>query len=151
MILDAVLAYLHFTAIFLLFAFLTTQVILMRGPLDARAIRLLGRVDIGYAISAVLALLTGMLRLGFGAKGADFHLNNWPVYAKVGLFLAVGLLSIKPTLEFIKWRRALEHDPAWQLPAAEQAAMRRIVMIEVHLAALIPVFAVMMARGLGYN
>ena len=28
--------------------------------------------------------------------------------------------------------------------------VRRIVMIEVHLASLIPVFAVMMARGLGY-
>lgn len=64
MILDALLAYLHFTAIFLLFAFLTTQAILMRSPLDARAIRLLGRVDIGYAISAAVALLTGMLRLG---------------------------------------------------------------------------------------
>jgi putative membrane protein len=151
MILDAVLAYLHFTAIFVLFAFLTTQAILMRSPLDARAIRLLGRVDIGYAISAALTLLTGMLRLGFGAKGADFHLGNWPVYAKVGLFLAVGLISIKPTLEFIKWRRALDHDAAWRLPPAEQAAMRRIVMIEVHLAALIPIFAVIMARGIGYK
>lgn len=151
MILDAILAYLHFTAIFLLFAFLTTQAILMRAPLDARTVRLLGRVDIGYALSAGLTLLTGMLRLGFGAKGADAHLNNWPVYAKVGLFLAVGLISIKPTLEFIKWRRALDHDPAWQLPAAQQAAMRKIVMLEVHLAALIPVFAVMMARGIAYS
>lgn len=151
MILDAILAYLHFTAIFLLFAFLTTQAILMRTSLDARSIRLLGRVDIGYAISAGVVLLTGMLRLGFGAKGADFHLGHWPVYVKVGLFLAVGMISIKPTLELIKWRRALDHDPAWQLPVAEQAAMRRIVMIEVHLAALIPVFAVMMARGIGYS
>ncbi len=150
MILDAILAYLHFTAIFLLFAFLTTQVVLMRAPLDGRSIRLLGRIDIGYAVSAGLTLLTGMLRLGFGAKGGDFHLNAWPVYVKVGLFLAVGLISVKPTLEFLKWRRALDHDSAWQLPPAEQAAMRRIVMIEVHLASLIPVFAVMMARGLGY-
>lgn len=151
MILDATLAYLHFTAIFLLFALLTTQAVLMRAPLDARAIRLLGRIDIFYALSAVVTLLTGMLRLGFGGKGADFHLGAWPVYVKVGLFLAVALISIKPTLEFIRWRRALEHDPAWQLPAHEQAAMRRLVMIEVHLAALIPVFAVMMARGMGYS
>jgi putative membrane protein len=150
MILDATLAYLHFTAIFLLFAFLTTQVILLRAPLDARSIRLLGRVDMGYGISAVIVLLTGMLRLGFGAKGADFHMNHWPVYVKVGLFIAVGLISIKPTLELVKWRRALDHDPAWQLQPGQQAAMRRIVMIELHLAALIPVFAVMMARGLAY-
>ena len=151
MILDAIVAYLHFVAMFLLFSFLTAQAMLMRAPLDERLIRLLGRIDIGYAISAVVVLLTGMLRLGFGAKGADFHLNHWPIYAKVGLFLAVGLISVKPTLEFIRWRRALQADPSWRLPAAEQAAMRRIVMIELHLGALVPVFAVMMARGIGYS
>jgi putative membrane protein len=149
MILDAILAYLHFTAIFLLFAFLTTQAMVMRNPLDERAIRLLGRVDIGYAISAIAVLVTGMLRLAFGAKGADFYMSSWPVYVKVGLFIAVGLLSIKPTLEFIKWRKALDADPAWKLAPEAQAAMRRLVMIELHLGALIPIFAVMMARGLG--
>lgn len=149
MIVDATVAYLHFIAMFLLFSFLTAQALLLRPPLDERLIRLLGRIDIGYAISAVVVLLTGMLRLGFGAKGADFHLSHWPIYAKVGLFLAVALISIKPTLTFIAWRRALEHDAAWRVPAVEQSRMRRIVMIEVHLAALIPVFAVMMARGLG--
>ena len=149
MILDAVLAYLHFTAIFLLYSFLVTQAMMLRAPLDERGIRLLGRVDVGYAISAVAVLATGMLRLGFGAKGADFHLSSWAVYAKVGLFLAVGVISVKPTLEFIRWRRALDHDPAWRLAPAAQAAMRRIVMLEIHLAAAIPVFAVMMARGLG--
>ena len=149
MIVDAVLAYLHFVAIFLLFSFLAAQAMLMRASLDARLIRLLGRIDIGYALSAVVVLLTGMLRLGLGAKGADFHLGQWPVYAKVGLFLAVGLISVKPTLAFIAWRRQLDKDAAWQLPAEEQARMRRIVMIELHLGALIPVFAVMMARGMG--
>ena len=34
---------------------------------------------------------------------------------------------------------------------SQVARMRRLVMIELHLAALIPVFAVMMARGLGYR
>ena len=151
MILDAILAYLHFGAIFTLFSFLVAQAMILRVPLDERLIRLIGRIDIGYAISAVVVLLTGMLRLGFGAKGADFHLGHWPVYAKVGLFLAVGLISVKPTLAFIRWRRALEADKAWRLAPQEQAAMRRIVMIEVHLAALIPILAVMMARGIAYS
>ena len=147
--LDAVLAYLHFIAIFLLFAFLTTQLMLMRQALDERLVRLLGRVDIGYAISAGLVLVTGFVRAGLGAKGGDFYFNAWPIYAKIALFLAVGLISIKPTLAFIRWRRAYEHDKGWSVPAAEQAAMRKLVSIETHLAALIPVFAVIMARGLG--
>jgi putative membrane protein len=68
---------------------------------------------------------------------------------KIGLFLAIGILSIKPTLTFIQWRRMLDHDPAWTVPPGEQRKIRRLVMIEAHLAALIPVFAVIMSRGIG--
>ncbi len=147
--LDAALAYLHFIAIFVLFAFLTVQAVLLKGPLDQRLVRLLGRMDLWYAGSAGVVLLTGFLRAGLGAKGGDFYFGAWPIYVKIAMFLAVGMISIYPTLAFIRWRRAYDHDPAWQLPAAEQARMRRLVMIEVHIAALIPVVAVIMARGLG--
>jgi putative membrane protein len=147
--LDALFAYLHFTAIFLLFAFLTVEVMLMRGDLDQRAVKLLGRVDIWYFGSAIVALLTGFLRLGLGAKGADFYLSSWPIYVKIGLFVAVAVVSVQPTLTFIRWRRAFEHDGAWRVPEEERRKMRRYLMMEVHLAALIPLFAVIMARGLG--
>ena len=147
--LDAVLAYLHYAAIFTLFAFLTVQAMLLRNPLDARTVRLLGRADVWAASAAGATLLTGFLRAGLGAKGGDFYFGAWPIYMKIAMFLTVGIISIYPTLAFIRWRRAYDHDPAWQLPAPEQARMRRLVMIEVHLAALIPIVAVIMARGLG--
>jgi len=149
MVLDAVLAYLHFTAIFLLFAFMTVEVMLMRGALDQTAVRLLGRVDLWYFGSAIAALVTGLLRLGLGAKGGDFYLSSWPIYVKVGLFFAVALISIKPTLTFVRWRKAFDHDAAFRIGDDERRRVRRYLMIEVHLASLIPVFAVMMARGLG--
>lgn len=149
MILDAILAYLHFAAIFTLFAFLTAQAMLMREPLDHAGVRRLSRMDLWYFGSAMAALLTGFLRLGLGAKGAEFYMGSWPFYVKLGLFVAVGLISIKPTMTFIRWRKSFEHDAAWKLAPEEQAAMRKLVMIEVHLAALIPLFAVIMARGLG--
>ena len=76
MILDAILAYLHFIVIFMLFAFLATQAILMRSSLEERSIRLLGRVDMLYGLSAVLVLVSGLLRLGLGAKGADFYMTT---------------------------------------------------------------------------
>jgi len=145
---DAILAYLHFTAIFLLFAFMTVEVMLMRGDLDAKSIRLLSRVDIWYFGSAIAALVTGFLRAGLGAKGADFYFSGWPIYVKLGLFLAVAIVSIQPTLAFIRWRRAADHDAGWKVPEEERKRMRRYLMIEVHLAALIPLVAVIMARGL---
>ncbi len=147
--LDAVLAYLHYTAIFVLFAFLTVQAVLVRQPLDERAVRQLGRMDLWYASSAGAVLATGLLRAWLGAKGWGFYFGSWPVYAKIALFIAVGAISAQPTVAFVRWRRRFERDPAWTVPAAEQARVRRLVMTEVHLAALIPALAVMMSRGLG--
>jgi putative membrane protein len=148
MVLDAILAYLHFTSIFLVFSFLTVEVVLMRTALDERMVRLLGRMDLWYFGSAMAALATGFLRLVLGAKGAEFYLGGWTFYAKLLLFLAVAGISVKPTMTYIAWRRAFEADPAWRVPDEARKAMRRWLMIEAHLAALIPVFAVMMSRGL---
>jgi putative membrane protein len=147
--LDAILAYLHYIAIFTLVAFLVVQLVLVKRPLDAATVRLLGRLDIGYFVGAMAVLVTGFLRAIYGAKGPDFYFDAWPVYVKIGLFLAIGIISIKPTLTFIQWRRELDHDPAWRVPADQQGKIRRLVLIEIHLAALIPVFAVIMSRGLG--
>jgi putative membrane protein len=147
--LDAALAYLHFAAIFTLFAFLTAQAVLLRAQLDERLVRLLGRADIWAAASAGAVLVTGFLRAGLGAKGGDFYFNAWPIYVKIAMFVAVGLISIKPTLAYIRWRKAYEQDPAWRVPDAEHAATRKLVMMEVHIGALIPLVAVIMARGLG--
>lgn len=149
MALDAILAYLHYTAIFVLFAFMTVEVILVRGTLDLERVRLLGRYDIWYFGAAAAALLTGFLRLGLGAKGAAFYTDHWPLYVKIGLFVVVGLVSVKPTLAFVRWKRMMEKDPAWKVPEDERRSIRKLLMLEVHIAALIPVFAVMMSRGLG--
>jgi putative membrane protein len=148
--LDAILAYLHFTAILVLFSFLVVETMMMRGALDMAAVRLLGRVDVWYFGAAIAVLATGFARLVWGAKGADFYLSAWPIYVKVGLFLAVGMISVGPTLRFIRWRRMFERDAAWRVPDAERRHVRRMIMVEVHLAALIPLFAVIMARGLGH-
>lgn len=148
--LDAILAYLHFTSIFVFFSFLVVETMMLRGLLDEKAVRLLGRVDIWYFGAAIAVLVTGFSRLVWGAKGPDFYLSSWPIYVKLALFLAVGILSVGPTLRFIHWRRMFERDAAWSVPEPERKLARRVVMIEVHLAALIPLFAVIMARGLGY-
>jgi putative membrane protein len=146
--LDAILAYLHFIAIFLLFSFMVTEAMLVRGALDAAAVRLLGRVDIWYLGAALAVLFSGMLRLMFGAKGPDFYLGAWPIYAKIGLFLLVGVISVGPTLRFIRWRRMFERDAAWRVPEDERKSTRRTLMAELHIAALIPLVAVIMSRGL---
>ena len=146
--LDAFLAYLHFAAIFVLFGYLITEAVFVKGTLTPEAIRRLGRIDIFYFGAAMAVLATGFLRLAFGAKGPDYYLSWWPIYAKLATFVVIAAISVVPTMTFIRWRRMLDHDAAWQVPPAEQRRMRRFIMAELHLAALIPAFAVIMSRGL---
>ncbi len=146
--LDAVLAYLHFSAVFVLFAFLTVEVMLARGELDARAIGMLRRVDLWYVGAAVVALATGFSRAIWGAKGWAYYAGDWVFWTKVGAFATVAALSIPPTLAFLRWTKRAAGDAAFLVPDAERKAMRRWLMWELHVAALIPLLAVAMARGL---
>jgi putative membrane protein len=148
MVLDAFLAYLHFISIFVLFGYLIVEMVAIKGTLDAEAIRRLARSDMIYFGAAMAVLVTGMLRMAFGAKGPDFYLSWWPIYAKIGTFIVIGVISIIPTLAFLRWKRAVASDASWKVPPEEQRKVRRIIMAELHLAALIPIFAVIMSRGL---
>jgi putative membrane protein len=151
MLLDATLAFLHFTAILLVAAFLAAEAMLLRGDLGARDIAALVRSDIGYAASAVLALATGAARMAFGAKGPEFYTDNPLFWAKLAVFLAIGLISIRPTLAFLGWRRAARAAAGISVPAADLQTARRYVLAELHLLALLPLAAVLMARGIGHG
>ena len=118
--LDAVLAYFHYVAIFMLFAYLVAESMIIKRPLDAAGILRIGKVDLIFGALAVAVLITGFLRLAYGAKGADFYMQSWPFYVKVGLFLFVGMISIYPTLAFVRWRRCRgrwsRHGPSTRGP-----------------------------------
>jgi putative membrane protein len=150
MLLDAALAFLHFTAILLVAGFLAAEAMLLRGDLGARDLATLVRSDIGYAVSAILALATGAARMSLGAKGPAFYLDNPVFWAKLALFLAIGLLSIRPTLAYLGWRRAARAGAGFSAPAPEIRTARRYVLAEIHLLALLPLAAVLMARGIGH-
>ena len=149
MILDVTLAYLHFAAILAAAGFLVAEAMLLRGDLGARDVAALARTDLWYFGVAGLVLATGIARVFFGAKGAAFYAGNPVFWVKVVLFLAVGLVSIKPTIDFIRWRRATRGAAGYSVPAAAARSARRLVLAELHLLALIPLAAVLMARGIG--
>ena len=150
MIADALLAYFHFISIFLLFAFLSVEAVVLRKPLDVDSVRLIARIDAFYGASAGLVLVSGFLRLALGTKGAAFYSGNPVFYAKLVLFLIVGAMSIAPTLRVLRWARELKSNPAFVPGVDEQRKIRRAVMVQIHLAALLPLLAVLMARGIGH-
>jgi putative membrane protein len=148
---DALLAYAHYASILMLAGYLLCEYLLLRRKDVAPDPAFLVRVDIGYCIAAAAVLSSGAGRLFFGVKPAAFYLGNPVFHAKIGLFVLLGLLSIVPTRAFLRWRRLRRADPAWALPAAEQRRVRLLVLIELHLVALLPLLAALMARGIGYR
>ena len=149
MLTDLLLAALHHLFVFALVARLASEAMLLRGPVDGATIQRIAKVDAGYGAVAGLLLVIGLLRVWFGVKGHDFYLHNPWFHAKIGAYVLVGLLSILPTLNFARWRKAVRADPAF-LPAIEQVGRaRRIVRFELMLVGVIFVFAAGMARNGG--
>lgn len=145
---DALVAYLHYTAMVLIAVFLVAEHRLCRPGLAAEQVRRLARVDFFYMLAAILALATGVVRMVWLGKGPSFYLYNPVFYIKLALFAAVGLLSIPPTLQYLRWMRALRAGG----PAPEPYQVARAsfyLRAELALFVLIPLMAVLMARGIG--
>jgi len=71
-------------------------------------------------------------------------------WTKVVLFAIVGLMSIKPTRAFLRWRKAQAADAAFAPGEKEIRSIRKTLMTEIHIFALLPIAAAAMARGYGY-
>ena len=146
---EALLAYAHFLAILTMVVFLASEAALCRREwLNAAVVERLAKVDLIYGISSIAVLLTGVARTYWGMKGAGWYWTQPLLYAKITLFIVVAVMSIVPTLRFTRWRRNLRATGA--LPTElEIKKTRRLIMIEAHLVALIPLLAVFLARGVG--
>jgi putative membrane protein len=145
---DALVAYFHYAAMVLIAVVLVAEHRLCRPGLAAEHVRQLARVDRLYLFAALLAIATGVARLVWLGKGPAFYLYNPVFYIKLALFAAVGLLSIPPTLQFLRWVRALR--AGGRAPEDWQVARARLyIKAQLALFALIPLMAVLMARGIG--
>ncbi len=147
--LDLVLAILHHLLILSLAGLLTAGFVLVRPGVTGAGLKTLGGIDASYGGTAVLILVVGFCRVFLGAKGSAFYLENPVFWAKIAAFGVVGLLSIAPTIAILKWRKQAKVDPAFAPSDAEVAKVRKVMLAELLVFALIPIFAAAMARGYG--
>ena len=149
MALEAILAYLHLLAILTMVVFIASEAALCRIEwLNAKVVERLVRLDAIYAGAAVAVLATGVARTIWGVKGTAWYWTNPLLHIKLTLFVVVALLSIGPTRSYLRWRKRQRADGT--LPTeAEVRKTRKLVMIEAHLIALVPLAAVFLARGFG--
>ncbi|HCW19930.1 MULTISPECIES: DUF2214 family protein [Achromobacter] len=146
MLADALYAWFHYLAIFVMVVVLTAEAVLLRPDLTANGVKRLIIYDRLYGVSAILVLVTGVLRLTLGAKGAAFYMSTPWFHAKITLFVIIALCSIPPTLAMLRWARQSRQQAGFVPALPEIKRVRRWVMIESHLFIFLPLFAVLMAR-----
>jgi putative membrane protein len=147
---NAFVAFLHHVLFVVIMLMLFGELLLLKEPLTLASARKIQRYDAIYGAAAGLIIVVGVLRVMYFEKGVDYYLHSAPFIAKMVLFLVAGLLSIFPTVTFLKWNRALKQGSVPTLPDALKRKLRLILHAEASLLLLVMLCAAMMAKGIGY-
>jgi putative membrane protein len=140
-------AILHHLCAFTLVAAVAVEFVLLRQEFSAGVARRLIAADAVLGASATLLLVVGLLRVFYFEKGPDYYFHSHAFMTKFSVFIAVALLSIIPTMEFLSWRKPLK---AGQVPAPSPRKLqllRKILHGELIAIVIIIVCAAIMARG----
>ncbi len=143
---ELLLRYIHFISIFIIVGALTGEHLLLKKSLTRAELRRLAKIDAVYGVAAVVLLIAGLtLWLGGLGKPAVVYSKNWIFHLKLSLFVTIGLLSIYPTVFFLKNRKG---NPNEMIPVP--SAIFWMLRFELALLVVIPLLAGLMARGVGY-
>jgi putative membrane protein len=104
-------------------------------------------VDAVLGISAGFLLVVGLLRVFFFEKGAAYYFHSHAFMTKFSVFIAVGLLSIIPTLEFLSWRKPVKPGEIPAVSARKLRFIRSVIHGELAAVVIILLCAAMMACG----
>jgi putative membrane protein len=146
MTIEILLRYLHFISIFAIVGALVSEHLLLKPELTRAELKRLSRIDALYGIAAILLLAAG-LTLWFSGVGKPtvYYSKNWIFHLKITFFATIGLLSIYPTVFFIKQSKG---DPA------DRVVVPKIIFwmlrIELLLLFVNPLLAGLMSRGVGF-
>lgn len=133
--------YLHFIGIMSLASCLVMQHLLISSENKIEELKKIAFIDIIYGISAVLTLIGGLALWLYVGKGSSFYISNGVFHAKLALFVLVALLSIYPSIFYIKNKNREE----------ESITMPKmiIMLVRMQLAILfiLPFLGTLIARG----
>ena len=143
---EILLRYIHFISIFAIVGVLVSEHLLLKKTLTRAEISRLARIDAVYGLAALALISAGLtLWLGGFGKPSVYYTMNWVFHAKLTLFLLIGILSIYPTIFFIRNRKGDQAELV-----AVPASIFWLLRIELSFLALIPLLAGLMARGVGF-
>ncbi|MFM0225512.1 DUF2214 family protein [Paraburkholderia dipogonis] len=112
------------------------------------ALRSVFRADTRWGISALVLVVTGLMR-AFGSyeKGADYYLHEPLFHLKMTLLVIILILEVPSMLALMRWRAAVRKGAVPDLHKARSYA--RYSVIQTILLVLMVFAATGMARGVG--
>jgi putative membrane protein len=140
-------AFLHHLCAFTVVAALAIEFILIGQEFSHATAKRLVITDAVLGAAAGLLFVVGLRRVFFFEKGAAYYFHSHAFMTKFSVFIAVALLSIIPTLEFLSWRKSLK---AGQVPAVEPKKLlfiKKFIHGELAAVVIIVLCAAIMARG----
>ncbi len=140
---DVLIRYAHLFFVLVLAVTLIIENIAIAPTISREDARNLLKVDGLYGLSAGLVAIFGLSLWLWVGKPAAFYTGNPVFHAKLGVFVLIGLLSIIPTVFFLRLRKSDQES------IAVPASVIRVLRVELLLLVIIPVLAFLMARGVG--
>lgn len=142
-----VFASLHHVAILILFAALLSERILLAQEWNLKLARNLALLDGIYGGAAASVLGFGLMRVISYEKGWDYYSHQHWFWGKMALFALGGVLSVYPTIVFLRWRRDLARGVLPEFSATQKMRVQMMMNAQIVVLLVIPVFAYAMARG----
>lgn len=142
-------AYMHYLSFMVCFGALVLERRLIQPNPSKADATLMVVTDVVYGLAALALLGSGILRVLYFGQGSAFYTQNPLFWWKVGVYLAVGGLSLYPTITYILWAIPLRKGELPQVSEALAGRLAWVLNIELAGFALIPLLATLMARGVG--
>ena len=145
----ALFAWLHLLAIGVAAGLLLTEYWLCRRMPDRAQVRLLGTVDLGYQFALIASFATGLARAVYYGQDAVYYLSNRLFWLKITIFLVIVLVALAPTLQYIRWNREARSAPTFAPLTREVERVRGSIALGLGLWLILPLIAILVARGYG--
>ena len=148
---SASVAYIHYLSFMICFGALIYERISLKINPNRRESISMVIADIIYGIAGIALLTSGIYRVIKFGQGADFYTQNPIFWTKIIIFALVGSLSLYPTITYILWAIPLSKGKLPEVTSNLVTRLKLIINIELVGFSLIPLFATLMARGIGMN
>lgn len=146
---SAITAYFHYVSIGIIFAALAIEFFTLKEELNLQEAWRILWADSAYGIAAIMVLVTGILRVLYFAKDTAYYMNNPIFWVKIAVYLLVGTVSLYPTISFLKWIKSLMEEKVPEITINQYKRLKGVIIFELIGFSTIPLFASMMARGIG--